>query len=98
MKLSKLEARLFGEGFVSARMAAEKLACSIMTVHRLVYDGKIKEVDWRLVGKAKFIRLETLITYVEGTAAREFVDIRDWSEFGTQLEPTSKRPGKRKAR
>lgn len=77
--MTKQEAVLLREGWISAKLAAAKLGVHVVTIHRLIYDGKIKARDVRLVGRTKFVRLEAFIASQPGAIIKSF-GLDDWSE------------------
>lgn len=79
--LTALERKLWAQGWVSARMAAAKLACSVFTVHRLAYSERLGERDVMSFGRgrAKFFRLSALVAMQPPELARAF-RLDDWRD------------------
>lgn len=82
MKLTDMERRLWREGWVSARMAAAKLACSIQTIHRLAYSGTLRARDVMVfgTGRTKFFRVGPLVALQPPELARA-LKLNDWSDI-----------------
>jgi hypothetical protein len=78
--LTRQERKMLEEGWISCRMAAAKLGVSIITIHRLVYDGKIKERDVQMVGKTKFIKLAAFVA-TQTKQVQDTFELGDWSEY-----------------
>jgi hypothetical protein len=77
--MTKQEVIMFEQGWVSAHMAAERLGVNVVTIHRLVYDGKIKPEDTQKLGRVRFIRIKALANAHEPNIRAAF-RLDDWSD------------------
>lgn len=68
---------MLANGWVSCARAAERLQVHVVTVHRLIYDGKIKTKDVRKLGRSKYIRIAALVES-QTPAVRELYALSDW--------------------
>ena len=82
--MTKQEIVLFGQGWISAPMAAARLGVHVVTVHRMVHDGKIKERDTQKVGRTRFIRMTALAAAFD-PAIRKAFKLDDWSDLEEKM-------------
>lgn len=83
MKLTNHERLMWAKGFVSCRMAADKMGVSVTTVHRLIYDGRVKGRDFLTLGKTKFIRLTALVA-TQTPETVKLLGLDDWSHVDAE--------------
>lgn len=75
--MTKQERILFDQGWVSAPMAAARLGVHVVTIHRLVHDGKIKARDTQKIGRTRFIRMKALAE-AHTPEVRKAFQLDDW--------------------
>lgn len=78
--MTRQEKVLFEQGWVSAPMAAARLGVHVVTIHRLVHDGKIKARDTQKVGRTRFIRMTALAAAYD-PAIRKAFKLDDWGDI-----------------
>jgi hypothetical protein len=81
--VTKQEAIMFRQGWVSAQMAAARLGVHVVTIHRLV--EKLPERDKQMVGRRRFIRMTALAEAHEPHMRRAF-RLDDWSDLLPEVE------------
>jgi hypothetical protein len=87
--MTKQEIQLFHQGWVSAKMAAERLGVHVVTIHRLCTSGKIKERDLCMVGRTRFIRRAALAEAHDHNVRKAF-RLDDWSDVAEKMSHDSR--------